>query len=212
MQEKTGQLYVISAPSGAGKSSLISALMSRHNSPEWPLAVSVSHTTRDPRPGEQNGVAYHFVSVPEFEQMIAAEAFFEHAKVFSNYYGTSKAAIGDQLALGIDVFLDIDWQGARQVKAQYPWAHSIFILPPDLATLESRLQGRGQDSQAVIAARMAEAQAEMSHVDEFDFVLINDDFETTLAQFASIVSAQRLRTLPQMSKQPILFSQLLSTS
>ncbi len=187
----TGHLFVVSAPSGAGKSSLIKALLTRHSCEQKPLKVSVSHTTREPRPGENDGEHYHFVAHSAFESLIEQGAFFEYAKVFDQYYGTSRLAIENTLEQGVDVFLDIDWQGARQVKAQYPAAHLVFILPPSVAELEQRLIGRGQDSAEVIARRMRDAKAEMSHLDEFDYVLINDDFEQTLAAFYAIVLDKR---------------------
>lgn len=186
-----GNLFVVSAPSGAGKSSLIKALLEQYSTDNHPLQVSVSHTTRAPRPGEKDGVHYHFVTVDAFKALVEEDGFFEWAEVFGKYYGTSKQAIADTLERGIDVFLDIDWQGARQVKAQLPDAQTVFILPPSVAELERRLTGRGQDSAEVIAGRMAEAVSEMSHVDEFDYVLVNDDFDDTLRSFLSIVQAQR---------------------
>lgn len=208
--QRSGNLFVVSAPSGAGKSSLIKALLAEHSTATTPLQVAVSHTTRDPRPGEENGVHYHFVSHQAFEEMIAQNGFFEHAKVFDNYYGTSRQAIENTLEQGIDVFLDIDWQGARQVKAQYPAAHTVFILPPSIAELERRLQGRGQDSAEVIAKRMSKAQSEMSHVDEFDYVLINDDFVQTLIEFYSIVVDKRLTQAAQKVAHANLIAELLT--
>jgi guanylate kinase len=184
---RLGNLFILSAPSGAGKSSLIKALLDTYPSKEHKMQVSVSHTTRNPRPGENNGEHYHFVSREEFEKLINDNVFFEWAEVFGNYYGTSKVAIDACLQEGVDVFLDIDWQGARQVKQHLPSAKSIFILPPSLATLKARLTGRGQDSTDVIDKRMQQAVSEMSHYDEFDFLLINDDFKLTLERFYSIV-------------------------
>lgn len=197
MVQLLGNLFILSAPSGAGKSSLIKALLEKHRlSPMDPpndLQVSVSHTTRSPRPGEIDGEHYHFVSRTEFEALIADGAFFEYAEVFGNYYGTSRLTIENTLSNGIDVFLDIDWQGARQVKQQLPEATGIFILPPSVDVLKSRLDSRGQDSEEVILGRMRKAQDEMRHYDEFDYVLINDDFEQTLTAFESIVFAHRQR-------------------
>ena len=208
--QRTGNLFVVSAPSGAGKSSLIKALLAEHSTAIAPLQVAVSHTTRNPRPGEENGVHYHFIAHQAFEDMIAQNGFFEHAKVFDHYYGTSRQAIENTLEQGIDVFLDIDWQGARQVKAQYPAAHTVFILPPSITELERRLQGRGQDSPEVIAKRMSEAQSEMSHVDEFDYILINDDFAQTLSEFYSIVIDKRLTQATQKVAHANLIAELLT--
>ena len=190
-----GNLFILSAPSGAGKSSLIKALLEQFSD----IKVSVSHTTRNPRPGENNGEHYHFVSVDEFKSLIDQGDFFEWAQVFENYYGTSKAAIESQLAQGIDVFLDIDWQGAQQVRELMPDVKTIFILPPSQAELESRLNNRGQDSQEIIAGRMAEAKSESSHYNEFDYVLVNDDFQTALTELTHIVIAARLELKAQQS-------------
>ena len=159
MAHSRGNLFILSAPSGAGKSSLINALLKKHAD----MKVSVSHTTRAPRPGENNAEHYHFVSVDEFKALIAKDDFFEWAQVFDNYYGTSKQAIEEQLAAGIDIFLDIDWQGARQVREIMDDVKTIFILPPSKQELEQRLNSRGQDSAEVIAGRMAQAQSETSH-------------------------------------------------
>ncbi|MFC0120085.1 guanylate kinase [Pseudoalteromonas xiamenensis] len=200
-----GNLFILSAPSGAGKSSLIKALLEKHDN----VKVSVSHTTRQPRPGEENAVHYHFVTVDAFKALIEAGDFFEWAKVFDNFYGTSKQAIETQLASGIDVFLDIDWQGARQVRELVPDVKTIFILPPSREELERRLNNRGQDSQEIIAARMAEAKSESSHYCEFDYVLVNDDFDTTLNELESIVLAARLQTKNQTVKHQQLIDELL---
>ncbi|MGL5948867.1 MAG: guanylate kinase [Aeromonas sp.] len=186
---QTGTLYIISSPSGAGKSSLLTALLGE-TSAKAAMQLSVSHTTRAPRPGEVDGVHYHFVSVEAFKALIAQGDFLEWAEVFGNYYGTSRAAIEQCLAQGIDVFLDIDWQGAQQIRALLP-TKSIFILPPSRAELERRLIGRGQDSAEVIAGRMAKATAEMVHYDEYDYVIVNDDFNHALAQLGAIVQSQR---------------------
>ncbi|GLS84966.1 guanylate kinase [Paraferrimonas haliotis] len=202
-----GTLYIMSAPSGAGKSSLISALLS---SDIGNASVSVSHTTRAPRPGEIDGQHYHFVDVDTFKQLIEANEFFEWAEVFGNFYGTSKAAIEVQLASGTDVFLDIDWQGAQQVKKLMPEAQGVFILPPSRAELERRLIGRGQDSDEVIAGRMAQAISEMSHYNEYDFILVNDDFDTTLNQLSAIVIGQRQRKASQVAAYSDMLKDLLA--
>ncbi|KZY85248.1 guanylate kinase, partial [Oleiphilus sp. HI0069] len=161
---RQGRLYVVSAPSGAGKTSLVAALLEADSG----IEVSVSHTTRQARPGEVDGVNYHFVSIPEFEQLISESGFLEHAKVFDNYYGTSKTWLEQRMALGQDVILEIDWQGAQQVRELMPDTVSIFILPPSKAALRERLQGRGQDSEEVIERRMADATSESSHYHEYD--------------------------------------------
>ncbi|MGO2128686.1 MAG: guanylate kinase [Pseudoalteromonas prydzensis] len=205
MTQTRGNLFILSAPSGAGKSSLISALLAKHSD----MKVSVSHTTRSPRPGEENGVHYHFVTVDEFKALIAKDDFFEWAQVFDNYYGTSKQAIEDQLAAGIDVFLDIDWQGARQVRELVADVETIFILPPSKAELESRLNNRGQDSQEVIAGRMAKAQSETSHYNEYDYVVVNDDFVTALNEIETIVLAKRLSLQSQAIRHQDLLVDLL---
>jgi guanylate kinase len=201
-----GNLFIVSAPSGAGKSSLINALLKIHDD----IKVSVSHTTRSPRPGENNAEHYHFVDVEQFKNLIDKNDFFEWAQVFDNYYGTSKAAIENQLSQGIDVFLDIDWQGAQQVRKLVPEVKTVFILPPSRAELELRLNKRGQDSQEVIAGRMAQAKSESLHYDEFDYVLINDDFDTTLKQLQNIVLAARLELNVQRIRHHSLICDLLN--
>ena len=205
MAQTRGNLFILSAPSGAGKSSLINALLKKHAD----MKVSVSHTTRAPRPGEENGVHYHFASTDEFKALIAKDDFFEWAQVFDNYYGTSKQAIESQLDAGIDVFLDIDWQGAQQVRKIMPSVQTIFILPPSKEELEQRLNNRGQDSAEVIASRMAKAQSETSHYNEYDFVIVNDDFETALADIKIIVMAQRLTLKAQEDRHQVLLNSLL---
>lgn len=203
-----GKLYILSAPSGAGKSSLISALLKADEGAK--RMVSVSHTTRQPRPGEENGVHYHFVSVAEFETLIADGAFLEYAKVFGgNYYGTSLPAIEKNLAEGIDVFLDIDWQGAQQIREKVRSVKSIFILPPSLTELERRLIGRGQDSVEVIADRMAKAVSEISHYNEYDYVIVNDDFEQALADLQAILRAEKLTLSHQLVENQSLITELL---
>lgn len=206
MQHLPGNLFILSAPSGAGKSSLINALLGQHQD----MQLSVSHTTRAPRPGEVNGVHYHFVSVDEFKALIAQNNFLEWAEVFGNFYGTSRTAIEHELAKGRDVFLDIDWQGARQIKTQVPSVLSIFILPPSVAELEKRLNQRGQDSQEVIAKRMQQAKSEISHVTEYDYVLVNDDFQQCLQELQHVVLSQRLTLQKQQQHQQALLTELLA--
>ena len=205
---QNGHLYIVSAPSGAGKSSLIAALIKQLS--QHKAQVSISHTTRQPRPGEQHGVHYYFSSVTEFEQLIEQGLFLEYANVFGNYYGTSIPMIERTLAQGIDVFLDIDWQGARQIRELYRDTQSIFVLPPSLPILEQRLIGRGQGSEEVIAKRMAQAVSEMSHYPEYDYLIINDDFELALQQLQSIVLAGRAKLRPQAICHAELLNQLLA--
>jgi len=202
-----GNLFILSAPSGAGKSSLINALLQQESA--RPMQVSVSHTTRDARPGENNGEHYHFVSVESFKKQISKHAFYEHAEVFGNYYGTSEAAIDAQLAQGIDVFLDIDWQGAQQVRMKKPSVTTIFISPPSRAELEKRLRGRGQDSDDVITERMAQAKSECSHFQEFDYIVINDDFQQALTDLTTIVNNQRLKRSQQVVQHQVLLNELV---
>lgn len=187
---KKGTLFIVSAPSGAGKSSLINALLARFNNND-DLRLSVSHTTRAPRPGEVDHVSYHFVSEKEFKQLIERNAFYEYAKVFDHYYGTSREIVEEWLNNGKDVLFDIDWQGARQLRTQNPQARSIFIVPPSIKELKKRLENRGQDSSEVIAGRMQKAISELSHYDEYDHIIINDDFEMALLQMRSIIIASR---------------------
>ena len=205
-----GNLFILAAPSGAGKSSLIKGLLAQNN--DRTLQVSVSHTTRAPRPGENDGEHYHFVSVNKFKELIKQGAFYEWAEVLCNYYGTSESAIGEQLAQGIDVFLDIDWQGAQQVRLKKPQVTTIFICPPSKAELEKRLVGRGQDSEEVIAQRMGEAVSECSHYQEFDYIVVNDDFDNALNDLNVIVSNQRLKQSQQAIKHQSLFSDLLDVN
>ncbi|WP_237363307.1 guanylate kinase [Vibrio marisflavi] len=203
-----GTLYIVSAPSGAGKSSLIAAML--ETNPTYAMKVSVSHTTRGMRPGEQDGVHYHFVQKEHFEELIEKDEFLEYAEVFGNYYGTSRVWIEENLEKGIDVFLDIDWQGARQIREKMPLARSVFILPPSNGELERRLNARGQDSDAVIAKRMAEAKAEISHYDEYDYVIVNDDFDAALMDFKAIIRAERLKQDKQAAKYNGMLKALLS--
>lgn len=203
-----GTLYIVSAPSGAGKSSMINALINRNK--DFPVQVSVSHTTRAPRPGEQDGVHYHFVSIDEFEDLIQQHAFYEHAQVFGNYYGTSKQAIEQLLEQGIDVFLDIDWQGARQVREQNKDAKSIFILPPSTIELKKRLQMRGQDSDSVIESRMAQARSEISHYNEYDYIIVNNEFDVAVNELHAILLSQRLSQASQVVKYQSTLTDLLA--
>jgi guanylate kinase len=177
------KLYVIAAPSGGGKTSLIAALLERDPN----TRLSVSHTTRSPRPGEVDGVHYHFVDDAEFERLARAGRFLEHARVFDHRYGTGRDAVERQLRDGHDVILDIDWQGARQVRESFPGCRSIFIVPPSIAELRRRLAARGQDDPAVIERRMRDARSEISHWNEFDHVIVNDDFDAALDDLASII-------------------------
>ncbi len=186
-------LFIVSAPSGAGKTSLLRELLARDSA----LRLSVSHTTRPMRPGEQDGVHYHFVDVETFQHLVAEQTFIEHARVFDNYYGTSEVGVREQLAAGHDVVMEIDWQGARQVRNRFPDAIFIFIAPPSIEVLHERLGTRGQDSEAVIERRMRDARAELLHYDEYDYLVINDRFEIALDDLAHIVVAERLRTQRQ---------------
>ncbi len=201
-----GTLYTVSAPSGAGKTSLVNALIEQ----DLPIQVSISHTTRTIRPGETGGVNYHFVDETKFLAMLEQTAFLEHAKVFDNYYGTSQLWVEETLAKGIDVILEIDWQGAAQVRKLMPDAIAIFILPPSKAALEQRLTGRGQDSQETIDKRMSEAQSEMSHYVEADYIVINDNFDTALAQLKAVFMAQRNTLAHQQQAHQTLLKDLLS--
>jgi len=209
-----GNLFILSAPSGAGKSSLITALLKQGKDTSSKqlreMQVSVSHTTRQPRPGEVNGQHYHFVSVNDFKKQIQRNAFYEYAEVFENFYGTSEAAIDAQLAQGIDVFLDIDWQGAQQVRMKKPEVTTIFISPPSRTELENRLRSRGQDSEEIIQSRMAQAKAECSHFQEFDYIIVNDDFDQALTDLITIVNNQRLKKSQQTEKYNDLFNDLLA--
>jgi len=201
-----GKLYIISAPSGAGKTSLVKRLLQQMDN----LSVSVSHTTRPMRSGEIEGHDYFFVSVPQFKAMLAQDQFLEHAQVFDNFYGTSRLGVEQTLAQGQDVILEIDWQGARQIRQMLPDCTSIFILPPSLPILQKRLHGRGQDNESVIQRRLAEAVAEMSHHSEFDYLLVNDDFDQALTQLKSIIVAQRLVKTRQQQNLKTLLHALLN--
>lgn len=182
-----GTLYIVSAPSGAGKSSLIQALLKTQPLYDTRGFCFTHHTPT--ASGEVHGEHYFFVNHDEFKEMISRDAFLEHAEVFGNYYGTSREAIEQVLATGVDVFLDIDWQGAQQIRQKMPHARSIFILPPSKIELDRRLRGRGQDSEEVIAKRMAQAVAEMSHYAEYDYLIVNDDFDTALTDLKTIIRA-----------------------
>ena len=201
-----GTLYTISAPSGAGKTSLVRALLEKD-----PLVqVSVSHTTRPKRKGEINGIDYHFIDDAQFIAMLKKNAFLEHAQVFNNYYGTSKDWVEQTIKTGKDVILEIDWQGARQIRRLLPETQGIFILPPSRATLERRLKGRGQDDPEVIAQRMRAAISEMSHYVDAQWLIVNDVFTKALAELRSILQAQRLRCERQQQEYQNLLNDLLS--
>jgi guanylate kinase len=199
-----GNLFMVVAPSGAGKSTLVNALLARDAN----IQLSVSYTTRAPRPGEQSGSEYHFTSIDEFERLSAAGEFIESAEVHGNYYATSRVWIEERVRSGIDVLLEIDWQGARQVKAQFAHGIGIFILPPSIEALQARLKKRGQDAPAVIARRLAAARSEIEHAPEFDFIVINEDFDLALSQMVAIVTATRLRYSTQILRHQALFTQL----
>ncbi|ACR13474.1 guanylate kinase [Teredinibacter turnerae] len=202
----TGTLYTVSAPSGAGKTSLVKAVVDAVDN----LLVSVSHTTRAQRPGEVDGINYHFVDRTQFEQMVENGDFLEHAQVFTNAYGTSKNWVLETLGAGKDVILEIDWQGAHQVRQLIPSAVSLFILPPSRETLRQRLTGRGQDNDSVIDARMAEAESEMSHYGEADYLIVNDNFNVALNEFRAIIIANRLTLEKQRLRHQSLLNNLLS--
>ncbi|QIT53937.1 guanylate kinase [Aquisalimonas sp. 2447] len=191
-----GTLYIISAPSGAGKTSLVKALVDTMPG----LAISVSHTTRPRRDGETDGVDYHFVDADAFRAMVDAGDFLEHARVFGNAYGTALSSVQEQLETGTDVILEIDWQGARQVRETLPGAVSVFILPPSRDELERRLRARGKDSEEVIARRLQEAQGEMSHYGEYDYLVVNDAFGHALEELVAVVRARRLRMTAQRDR------------
>lgn len=200
-----GTLYVIAAPSGAGKTSLVNALVKVNDN----IKVSISHTTRPKRPGEQEGVDYYFVSKSEFEGMIAKHCFLEYAEVYGHYYGTSREWVEKQLQQDIDVILEIDWQGAQQVRKLYPASQSIFILPPSRQILKARLMDRNQDSEQVIEQRLAAADSDIAHYHEFDYLVVNNIFETALVDLQTILHANRLRQGRQAQKFKGLLSELL---
>jgi len=191
-----GTLYIISAPSGAGKTSLVKALLERLSG----VVVSVSHTTRAPRPGEEDGVDYHFLARPEFERLVESGEFLEYAQVFDNYYGTRRATVLECLEADEDVILEIDWQGARQVSEAFPQAVRIFILPPSREALQARLATRGQDSEDVISRRMADAFDELKHYNEYDYLIFNDEFDVALLELDALFRARRLRREAQQQR------------
>ncbi len=204
--EALGTLYIVSAPSGAGKTSLVKALTDADSG----VLVSVSHTTRDMRPGEEDGVNYNFVAKDAFLEMVSRSDFLEHAEVFGNYYGTSQSWVESTLDSGRDVILEIDWQGAQQVRRLMPEALSIFIVPPSKQALQERLDGRGQDSADVIDGRMKEAASETSHYAEFDYLIVNDQFDAALEELKSVLRARRVRIEAQKEKITSILQDLLS--
>lgn len=202
-----GSLFIVAAPSGGGKTSLVKHLVA-----ELPfLEVSVSHTTRAKRQVEEEGIDYFFLNEAQFLDLVEAAAFVEHSKVFNHYYGTSSVQINEKLQRGVDVVLDIDWQGAQQIKAIFPDSLSIFILPPSMEALEHRLKNRQQDDSAIIADRMMRARDELSHYDEFDYLIVNDQFHHALNELKSIVLSARLRTIKQKERHRKLLSFLLAS-
>ncbi|GIL07198.1 guanylate kinase [Betaproteobacteria bacterium PRO7] len=199
-----GNIFLVVAPSGAGKSTLVNALLAK----DAAIQLSVSYTTRPPRPGETDGREYHFVPVEDFKARRARGEFLESAEVHGNFYATSRLWIEERMREGRDVLLEIDWQGARQVKAAFAHALGIFILPPSIDALEKRLHKRGQDSPQVIARRLLAAGSEIAHAPEFDYVIINEDFDRALAELTAIVTAARLRYASQAARHHELFAQL----
>ena len=202
----SGNIFIVSAPSGAGKTSLVRALLDAN--PQ--VKLSVSYTTRAPRPGEVGGQHYHFVDQNAFMVMLNRGDFLESAEVYGNHYGTSQRWIETQLALGLDILLEIDWQGAAQVRKLMPQAISIFVLPPSINALKARLTGRGQDAEVVIAKRVAAAREDMAHFSEFDYVIINDDFALAAADLQAVVKASRLLLVKQMLRHGALIESLLA--
>ena len=200
-----GHLYIVTAPSGAGKTTLVRMLL--ENDPG--IRLSISYTTRAPRTGEQDGREYNFVAMDAFREMVARSEFLEWAEVHGNFYGTSRPWIEAEMAAGRDVLLEIDWQGAQQVRRLFPGAIGVFVLPPSMAELERRLTGRGTDSAEVIARRLAAAREEMRHVPEFDYVIINDDLQQALGDLLSVVRASRLRLQAQRDRHTGLFQSLI---
>lgn len=206
MSTAKGAIFVVSAPSGAGKTSLVKRIVS--DVPD--IVVAVSHTTRPKRAGDVDGKDYHFVERAEFERLIGEGAFVEHADVFGNYYGTSHAAIEACQSQGADVILEIDWQGAKQVRSRLPETIAVFVVPPSKEVLLNRLRGRGTDSEEVIARRTGEAVAEMRHLHEADYLLVNDDFEQAFANFVAIITAARLKTSQQMLRHDEMIQELIA--
>lgn len=200
-----GILFIVAAPSGAGKSSLVNACLARDPN----IRLSISFTSRAPRPGERHAEHYHFVSAEEFEAMVAAGDFFEHARVHGDWKGTARQSVEPQLAAGHDVLLEIDWQGAAQVREKVPDAVSLFILPPSREALEQRMRNRGQDSEEVIARRLAAAREEMSHYAAFDYVVVNEDFQTAVEEMCAVFTASRLRREVQAERRGALIATLL---
>ena len=202
----TGSLFIVAAPSGGGKTSLVRELVNNTQN----IVTSISHTTRSKRPREEEGVNYFFISEQEFRRMIKNDEFVEHAVVFGHYYGTSVAQIDSRLRAGVDVVLDIDWQGAQQIKKIFTNAVSVFVIPPSLQVLQNRLTVRAQDKREVIQSRMQKARSEMSHYAEFDYLLVNDDFATAVDELVAIVRVNRLSIMRQKKKQEKLLESLLS--
>ena len=201
-----GTLYIVAAPSGAGKSSIVNAVLAR----DPQIALSISFTSRQPRPGERHAQHYNFVTADEFKAMIRAGDFFEYAQVHGDWKGTARQSVEPQLAAGKDVLLEIDWQGARQVRDKVPDAVAVFILPPSRQALEQRMRNRGQDSEAVIQQRLAAAREEMSHFDEFDYVIVNEVFDAAVDDMCAIFTASRLRREAQVTRHEGLIAALLA--
>ena len=201
-----GTLFIVAAPSGAGKSTLVNALLER----EPDISLSISHTTRPPRPSEQYGRHYYFVEREEFQREVSEGIFLEHAEVHGNFYGTSRKTVQDLLHQGRDVLLEIDWQGAQQVRKAKPDCVGVFILPPSRPELERRLRGRGSDSEEVIERRLRNSRGEIAHAHEFDYIIVNDRFEDALDTLQAIVRAVRQRTLLQWRRHEMLIAELLA--
>ena len=201
-----GTLFIVAAPSGAGKSSIVNAVLARDAN----LCLSISFTSRQPRPGERHAEHYHFIAVDEFKAMIRNGDFFEYAEVHGDWKGTARQSVEPQLSTGRDVLLEIDWQGARQVRSKIPNAVSVFILPPSRKALEERMRKRGQDTEEVIQQRLAAARDEMSHYGEFDYLIVNEDFDTAVREMCSIFTASRLRKDAQVARHAKLITSLLT--